>query len=93
MAFPQLVYRSAPALPQGLTPAYFSALDGTAEEAAEKVEKGTQSLPQALKRDALSAAGCTTEVVPFPRTCANRRFSASCEAVFYPKLNRNLQIP
>jgi hypothetical protein len=31
MAFSQLVYSSAPTLPQGLKPAYLSALDGTAE--------------------------------------------------------------
>jgi protein ImuB len=44
-----------------------------------------KSSPQALKRNPLSAAYGTTEVVPFPKTCANLSFSAACEAVPCPK--------
>ncbi len=91
MAFSQFVYGSSPVLPQGLKPAYLLARGGTAEEAAEKVEKDTKSSPRALKRNALSATCGTTEVVPFPRTCVNHSFSATCEAVPCPRPDYNLE--
>ncbi len=91
MAFSQLVYGSSPGVAQGLKPAYLSGRGGTAEEAAENVEKGTKSSLRALKRNAFSATCGTTEVVPFPRTCVNHSFSAACEAVPNPKPEHNLE--
>jgi len=64
--------------PQGLKPAFLKVLVGTAEEAAEKLTKAAKSSPQALKRNTFSTTYGTTEVVPFPKTCVNRSFSAAC---------------
>jgi hypothetical protein len=41
-------------VPQRLKPAFFRALNGTALEPAEKVDKAEKSSPQALKRNAFS---------------------------------------
>jgi hypothetical protein len=77
--------------PSGAKVRILVGLNGTAEEAAEKVEKGRKSSPQALKRDTFSATHGTTEVVPFPKPCVNQSFSASCEAAPYPKPVRSLR--
>jgi hypothetical protein len=93
MAFPQLVYSSAPTLPKGLKPAYFSALDGTAEQAAEKVASGQEPRPQRLKPYSKQCSYRSAEALRHPKSRAKSSFSATCEAVPYPKPNRNLQIP
>jgi hypothetical protein len=84
MAFPQLVYRSAPTLPQG--PAYFSALDGEGGQAAEKVD-----IRPSAPKGAIDFEGLAASLKRCPDT--NLSFSAACEAVPYPKPTRNLQIP
>jgi len=61
-----------------LKPAFLSALNGTTEKAAEKLDKAAKNSPQALMRNSFSTTYGTTEVVPFPKTCVNQSFSASC---------------
>ncbi len=60
--------------PSGAKVRILVGLNGTAEEAAEKVEKGRKSSPQAVKRDTFSATCGTTEVVPFPKPRVNQSF-------------------
>jgi hypothetical protein len=83
MALPQLVYSSVPTLPQGLKPAYFSALDGTAEALAEKVD---------TRRSAPKEASDFEGLAPSLKRCPDKNlsFSASCEAVPYPKTQLQL---
>jgi len=73
------------ARPSGAKARIFVAHGGTAEQAAEKVDKAAKNSPQALKRDTLSTTYGTTKVVPFPKPCVNQSFSAACEAVPCPK--------
>ncbi|MBZ5614484.1 MAG: penicillin acylase family protein [Acidobacteriia bacterium] len=72
-------------IPQWLKPSFFQGPNGTAQHLAEEAAEGAGSLPQALKRDSFSTAYGTSKTRALPRTCANRIFSASCEAVPYPK--------
>jgi len=70
--------------PSGAKVRILVGLNGTAEEAAEKVEKGRKSSPQALKRDTFSATHGTTEVVPFPKPRIANLISRSCFLLAFP---------
>ena len=79
-----MISQSATSYPERLKPAVFVSLSGTAEEAAEKLNKAAKNSPQALKRNTFSTTHGTTEVVPFPTICVNQSSSATCEAVPFP---------
>ena len=70
---------------QGLKPSFFQALNGTAEEAAEKLNRAPKSPSQALKRVSIFN-DLTARVNSCPsQSHPNRSFSGACEAVPHPK--------
>jgi hypothetical protein len=71
--------------PQGLKPAFFMALGGTAEQLAEKVGVEQKSRPQRLKPHSKQCSYRSAEALRHPKSSARSSFSAAREAVPYPK--------
>src|SRR5208282_305774 len=72
-------------LPQGLKPAFLHGVNGTAEEAAEKVVPDQTVPPQRLKPDSEQSRYRSAEALRHPKSSPRLSFSAACEAVPYPK--------
>jgi len=61
------------------------ALNGTAEQAAEKVVRDQTVSPQRLKPDSKPSSYRSAEALRHPKSSAKFSSSAACEAVPYPK--------
>src|SRR5260370_41813174 len=68
-------------VPQGLKPAFSQVVNGTAEQAAEKVVSEQEPRPQRLKPHSKQCSYRSAEALRHPKSRATSSFSAACEAV------------